>query len=219
VTGVELLNWARGPGLQIAMIVFIVGVAIRFIEMWLLGKSPDFAEARGSAAAGGWRTLFTRSLPMPGALKRAPLVFLGGYVFHIGFFITFLFYAPHILFLRGVTGFSWPALPAYLIDVIGLVSIAALVAVLVHRLTDPVRRFLSRTGDYVAWAATFLPLLTGYFAYHRLVTDYTTMLALHVLSFELLLVLIPLTKLMHTFTFAVSRWYNGAIAGRKGVKV
>jgi nitrate reductase gamma subunit len=219
MTGVALLNWARGPGLQVALVVFVVGTAIRLLEMWLLGRSPDLAEARGSAAAGGWRTLFTRSLPMPGALKRAPLVFLGGYVFHLGFFIAFLFYAPHILFLRGATGFGWPALPAYLIDVIGLASMVALVALLVNRVTDPVRRFLSRAGDYVAWTATFLPLLTGYFAYHRLVTDYTTMLALHVLSFELLLVLIPFTKLMHTFTFAVARWYNGAIAGRRGVKV
>jgi len=219
VTGVALLNWARGPGLQIALVIFIVGVAIRFMEMWLLGRKPDLSEARGSSMAGGWRTLFTRSLPMEGALKRSPLVFLGGYVFHLGFLITFLFYAPHILFLRGATGFTWPALPAYLIDVVGLISIAALVALLVHRLTDPVRRFLSRPGDYVAWTATFLPLLTGYFAYHRLLTDYTTMLALHVLSFELLLVMIPLTKLMHTFTFAVARWYNGAISGRKGVSV
>jgi len=219
VTGVELLNWARGPGLQIALAVFTVGTAIRLLEMWLLGRKPDLSEARASAAAGGWRTLFTRSLPMEGALKRSPLVFIGGYVFHVGFFVTFLFYAPHILFLRSATGFGWPALPAYLIDVVGLVSIAALVALLVHRLADPVRRFLSRTGDYVAWTVTFLPLLTGYFAYHRLVTDYTTMLALHVLSFELLLVMIPLTKLMHTFTFAVARWYNGAISGRKGVSV
>lgn len=219
MTGVELLNWARGPGLQISLAVFVIGTAIRLLEMWLLGRKPDLSEARGSGIAGGWRTLFTRSWPMQGALKRVPLVYIGGYVFHVGFFVTFLFYAPHILFLRGATGFTWPALPAYLIDVIGLVSIAALVALLVHRLTDPVRRFLSRTGDYVAWLATFLPLLTGYFAYHRLVTDYTTMLALHVLSFELLLVLIPLTKLMHTFTFAVARWYNGAIAGRRGVKV
>ncbi len=217
MSGMELLNWARGPGLQIALIIFIVGVAIRLLEMWLLGRSPDLSEARGSAMAGGWRTVFTRSLPMPGAIKSAPLVFIGGYVFHAGFFVTFLFYAPHILFLRGATGFTWPALPAYLIDVIGLVSIVTLVALLANRVTDPVRRFLSRTGDYVGWTVTFLPLLTGYFAYHRLVTDYTTMLALHILSFELLLVMIPLTKLMHAFTFAVARWYNGAVAGRKGV--
>ncbi len=218
MTGMELLNWARGPGLQIALVVFIVGVAIRLCEMWLLGKSPDLSEARGSAAAGGWRTVFTRSLPMPGAIKSAPLVFIGGYVFHAGFLVTFLFYAPHILFVRWTLGVSWPALPAYLIDVVGLASIVTLVALLVNRVTDPVRRFLSRTGDYVAWTVTFLPLLTGYFAYHRLVTDYTTMLALHILSFELLLIMIPLTKLMHTFTFVVARWYNGAVEGRKGVK-
>jgi hypothetical protein len=34
---------------------------------------------------------------------------------------------------------------------------------------------------------------------------------------ELLLVVLPFTKLIHTFTVFFSRWYNGAIAGRKGV--
>lgn len=218
MNAIDVLSWARGPGLQIAIAIFLFGAILRLLELWLLGRAPDLAEARAPGWPGGLRTVFTRSVPMPGALRRAPVVYLGGYVFHTGFLVTFLFYVPHIQFLRAVLGFEWPALPAYLIDFLGLVSIAALVALLVHRLTDPVRRFLSRAGDYVAWTVTILPLLTGYFAYHRLLTDYTTMLAAHVLSFELLLVAIPFTKLMHTFTFAVARWYNGAFSGRKGVR-
>ena len=46
---------------------------------------------------------------------------------------------------------------------------------------------------------------------------YTQMLAVHILSVELLLIVLPFTKLIHMFTLFLSRWYNGAMAGRKGV--
>ena len=61
-------------------------------------------------------------------------------------------------------------------------------------------------------------MLTGYLAYHHALLPYTAMLALHILSVELLLVLLPFSKLAHMITFAISRWYNGAMAGYKGVR-
>ncbi len=81
---------------------------------------------------------------------------------------------------------------------------------------NPVKRFLSGFQDYLAWLLTLLPLLTGYLAFHHVVADYTLMLALHVLSVELLLVALPFTKLFHTVSVFISRWYNGDIFGRKG---
>jgi len=88
----------------------------------------------------------------------------------------------------------------------------------VHRLRDPVRRFLSRLEDYVAWMVTLAPVLTGYLAYHRLLLPYALMLAVHILTVELLLVVFPLTKLTHAFTLFAARWYNGYAFGRKGVQ-
>ncbi len=45
------------------------------------------------------------------------------------------------------------------------------------------------------------------------------MLALHILSVELLLVFLPFTKLIHVFTLWGSRWYNGDANAKKGVAV
>jgi hypothetical protein len=64
-----------------------------------------------------------------------------------------------------------------------------------------------------------MPLVTGYMAFHRIGLDYTLMLALHILSVELLMIMLPVTKLTHAVTFAMARYYNGSNAGRKGVKV
>lgn len=215
----ELLNWARGPVLEWATVIFVVGVLVRFLEMALLGRKPDLSEARGSATAGGWRMVWHRSIPAPGLARQAPVVIYAGYAFHIGFFIALLFFAPHILLFKDVLGLHWPALPFFVVDAATLVALVALLVLLFHRMLNPVRRFLSSWVDYLVWAVTFLPLLTGYLAFHRMWLPYTEMLAWHLLSVALLLVVFPFTKLMHTFTLFVSRWYNGAVAGRKGVQL
>jgi nitrate reductase gamma subunit len=45
------------------------------------------------------------------------------------------------------------------------------------------------------------------------------MLALHILSVEILLIVLPFTKLFHVFTLFGSRWYNGKVNAHKGVPV
>jgi len=43
------------------------------------------------------------------------------------------------------------------------------------------------------------------------------LLALHIMSVELLMIAFPFTKLSHAFTFLLARFYNGAVTGLKGV--
>jgi nitrate reductase gamma subunit len=132
--------------------------------------------------------------------------------------VVLLFFAPHILLFHEVLGVKWPALPTPVIDATAVVTIIALLAVLVHRLRHPVMRFLSRFQDYLAWLLTILPLVTGYLAFHRVgVTPPPALIAVHILSVELLMVVFPFTKLMHAFTLFMARYYNGAISGYRGV--
>jgi hypothetical protein len=68
-----------------------------------------------------------------------------GYAFHIGFLLALFFYVPHVLFfadiarglfgtdLYGLTGLNWPTLPNGVVTLLSAISIAALVAVLIHR--------------------------------------------------------------------------------------
>ena len=218
MTETELLLWVRGPALQIATVIFLLGVVVRVAEILMLGRKKNLAEARGSAVAGGLRTVLSRSIPDAGTMQRSTFNVVAGYIFHIGLFITIFLFAPHILLIEDVTGLSWPALPTPIVDATAVVTIIALLAVLAHRLRHPVMRFLSRFQDYLAWLVTILPLVTGYLAFHRVgVAPPPTLIAVHILSVELLMVVFPFTKLMHTFTVFMARYYNGAIAGYRGV--
>jgi nitrate reductase gamma subunit len=215
---IEFLNWVRGQGFQIAIIIFIAGVIIRFAEILLLGRKTNLAEAKGSEMGGGLRTIVTRSVPDGSTLKRSTFTIVAGYIFHIGLFVTIFFFAPHILMFKDVIGFGWPSIPTPIVDALAVISIIALLAILVHRMRDNVLRFITTTEDYLVWLLTILPLITGYIAFHRIGMTAPTLLAIHILSVELLLVAFPFTKLMHAFTLVMARWYNGAISGYRGVE-
>lgn len=215
----QFLTWVRGPGLDIAVGLFVLGVMWRLIEIYTLGRRPDLAAPRRAAGASGLHTVFRRSMPPPGMLKRSPVGYIGGYIFHVGLAVIVLGFAPHILLVTQLTGLAWPALPSQFVDLVTVVTMAAMLAVLADRIVKPVKRFLSTFGDWFAWTVTFLPVLTGWMAYQHLLLPYTTILALHILSVELLLVALPFTKLFHAFTLIGSRWYSGRINAHKGVPV
>ena len=215
---IEFLNWVRGPGFQIATIIFVAGVIIRFAEILLLGRKPNLAEAKGSEMRSGLRTIISRSIPDKGTFQRSTFTVVAGYIFHIGLFVTLFLFAPHILMFKEVFGFGWPSLPTPIVDAMAVVTIIALLAVLAHRIRNKVLNFLTTKEDYIVWLVTIAPLITGYMAFHRIGMTAPTLLAIHILSVELLLVLFPFTKLMHTFTIILSRWYGGAISGYRGVE-
>ena len=214
----EFLNWVRGPGMQISLAVFIVGMIYRVLENYILGRKQSLAEARGSEWSHGFNTMWRRSFTRAKLTTRGYFTLVAGYIFHIAFIVTLLFLAQHVEMFRSLIGFGWPSLPPLLITITAVLGIAALLALLAHRITDPVKRMLSDTQDYVTWFLTFLPLITGFLLINRVGIPYKTLLGIHILSFQLLLIAIPMTKLSHIFTTFISRWYNGAIAGVKGVQ-
>lgn len=219
MSSMDFLLWVRGPGFELALIIFLVGVVYRVAQILMLGRAGNLAVPKGEEGRSGMRTILTRSLPVEGMFKRSPTTYIAGYAFHVGFLIAALFFVPHIEVIRAVFGIGWPGLPTPVVDAATVVTMVALVVLLVSRITHPVKRYLSTRSDYVDWTLTFLPVVTGYMAFHHMLLPYTTMLALHIASVELLMVVIPFTRLSHMFTLFIARWYNGSMTGRKGVQV
>lgn len=213
MSDMDMLIWARGIGLRWALAVFVFGMIVRAFEIFSLGRKRDLSLARTNSPGSGWRTIASRSLMSHGSSVTRAL----SYTFHFGLLVVMLFFIPHIQLVRNTLGLSWPGLPTPLVDAVALLTLATLLVVLAYRMLDPVKRFLSTFEDYFTLALAFLPLLTGYLAFHHQLLPYTLMLALHILSVELLLVCMPFTKLTHFATLFMARWYNGDIAAKKGV--
>ena len=77
MTGIDLLTFARGTAFNWALGVLIFGLLLRMFEMLSLGRKPDLSEPRAVKVGSGLRTLFTRSLPPPGMVKRSPVTYVG----------------------------------------------------------------------------------------------------------------------------------------------
>ncbi|OQX32198.1 MAG: hypothetical protein B0D96_09900 [Candidatus Sedimenticola endophacoides] len=214
----DFLLLVRGTGFDVALTIFVIGVVLRLFEIFSLGRGVNLAEPRGREFGPGMRTILTRNVPDPHTFRRQPLTVVIGYLFHIGLLISLLLFVPHIELFKETFGFGWPGLATPIVDAAAVITIIALLAALWHRASNPVMRRITRAEDWLVWLATFLPMLTGYLAYHRMVDPYPLILGLHLLSVELLLVLFPFTKLMHTFTLFIARWYNGAMNGYRGVQ-
>lgn len=215
----ELLLWVRSTGLQLASVVFVLGMSYRMLHLLLLGRKHSLAAARGSEWSGGLRTMWQRSVVLPKLSARGNFTVVAGYIFHLGFFATLFFLSQHIALFRSVFGFGWPALPRGVIDISAVLAIGAMVALLVHRFLDPVKRLLTDYQDHLSWLLSFLPLLTGFMLLREIGFEYITLLTLHIASVELLLVVAPFTKLAHMFSTFIARWHNGAVNGFKGIKI
>lgn len=213
----ELLDFARGPALQWSIMILVFGVLWRLGGVLLQRRRPDYSEARSTATTrGALHTVFSRMWPRAAFQSRTAFSVVLGYTFHVGLAIVVFGFVPHILFVRDLLGVSWPGLPSGFIAIVGVVTLVALAAALVRRLTHPVLRLLSNFDDYFSWFVTTAPVVTGLLAVAHFGARYETILAVHLLSVELLFVWFPFGKLMHALLFAVARGTTGALFARKG---
>jgi nitrate reductase gamma subunit len=214
MTGVELLQSARGPALWASLAVLLAGSLWRIVGIVRLGAKPDLSEPRSTRLlAGAMRGIFARMVPRVEFRLRKKLGFWNGYVYHVGLAVIVFGYLPHIHFVERLTGLAWPPLPDPVVYVsVGLTFVSLFIA-LMERLTDPVRRLLSGFDDYFSWAVVVLPLATGMIAIQQ--SD-PLPLAIHLLSVELLFVWLPFGKLAHAFLVFASRGVTGAALARKG---
>ena len=213
----ELLELARGPGLALSIIVFVLGLAWRLYRIFRHPARIDYSEPRRrDLAAGGLRAIFTKMLPPKGVRIRGAQM-ANAYAYHIALALVAFGFAPHIAFIARYVGLAWPALPDAVTYIGTAVAILGLIYALMTRLTDGVQRLLSSFDDYFSWAVTMAPLVTGMALLPQPAPP--TWIALHLLSLELLLVWLPFGKLAHAALVFVSRWRTGADFTRKGAAV
>lgn len=218
----DLLDFARGPALAFAASVFALGSAWRLAGVLRHRAAPiaDAPRARGLRVAlftlaRLWpRTAFARSLPGSSANALA---------WHAALAVVVLGFAPHIAFVRHLTGLGWPAAPGWVFGIAVAVALFGLTFALMMRLASPVLRRLSTFDDYAAWAVTMLPFLTGMAAIYLpldaqypWLPDRPVSVAVHLLSAELLLAWLPFGKLAHFALAFFSRGATAAAFARKG---
>jgi len=210
---IELYNFVSGPLAWIAWAIFILGSVYRLVSMYSLAKKKDGSSLAYMSPYFGLRSIFRWLIPF-GTMgwKADPLMTVTTFLFHICFIFVAVFLGAHVVFWDTAFGISFWSIPAEIGDYISFVVIAACLIFALRRLYLPHVRNVTKPKDWFALGLVALPFITGVLAYHQ-VGPVLLMTILHVLSGEMLLALIPFTRLSHALFVLFTRAYMGSEFG------
>jgi nitrate reductase gamma subunit len=129
------------------------------------------------------------------------------YLSHIGILVVPVFLAGHVVLWEELLNLHLPKIGYGLADFLTLFTSAGLLVLLSLRTFSARLHLMSRASDYALLIAVLLPFASGYLAMHPQYNPlpWDVMMLVHLLSAELLLVLIPFTKLSHVVLFFFER--------------
>ena len=121
--------------------------------------------------------------------------------------VTPLFLASHILLWRNSVGFGWPAIPQGWANWLTRLAIFTGVGLFLGRVLDPPARKLSRPQDFLWPLLIVTPFVTGYVASNAVIgpRTYQEMMLVHVYAGDLIMLLIPFTKIAHCVLMPLSQ--------------
>ncbi len=217
-----MLAFARGPFFNVAITFFIAGMLYRIANVIFLGWSKDLSKPRGSKGLGVVKSFLRGGLILPffprekKAFVNNPITYLAGGLFHLSLFIVVILGAAHMLAWKSLLGFGWWTLPLPIVDFMAAVGIIAMVMLLINRLNHPVLKRLSGAAEFFNWFLVFVPMVTGYMMTHHMFLPYENLFALHMVSINILLIWIPLSRISHFVFYFFSRTIHGVEWGKRG---
>ncbi len=222
----QWLAWARGPAFIASMVIMSLGL-LRVIVLSAVSVIKVIRSSRRNGRNVPYGDIFRASLkymvPIKACVEYRGVFSLTSVVFHVALILTPIFLGAHILLWERGLGLGWPALGAAAADYLTLAAILATMALFVMRVGSSQARALSRAQDYLLLLIVFVIFLSGYLAVHPAVSpiSYTAAMLIHVLAGNLMLILIPLSKLSHAVLFPATQmvtelgWHLDPNSGRK----
>jgi nitrate reductase gamma subunit len=204
-----LYDFVRGPLVWAAFIIFIGGTLVKLIRLYLLSRQKDKVIYNHFGLSWALRSIVHFLLPLNRSVANRPIFSALAYAFHIFLLAAPILALAHAELIWQSWAINWPSLNETLIDYMAVIVILTGVALFVRRLIDPTVKLLTTPTDLALLVATIMPFLTGFLAYHQWALPYNVMVLVHILSAELVLILIPFTKLSHFALFFVTRGIIG----------
>jgi nitrate reductase gamma subunit len=216
--------FAEGPLLWIAFLIFIIGTLIRMAQFIFVARTKDKPFYDYFSLKYIFATLARWLLPLNVDVKKNPVFVSCVYLFHICLIVLPIWLAGHIsLWEESRFGWSWSSISDKWADWMTLLLFAISIYFILRRALSPDLRIITTFSDYLLIVVTALPFLTGYFLTHGTLDSIKflgdNMRLLHVLSAELVLILIPFTRLSHSVLFFFSRAATGVEFGRRGYSI
>ena len=202
----QWLEWARGPVFRACLAIMLLGL-VRVVALNTVSVVSLIYRSKKNSRTVAWRQVFNASLQWlfpikKGAEIRAVFSFTS-MLFHVAIIITPIFLGAHIMLWDRGLGLSWPALSNSVADYLTLIAIVTGIALFVDRVSSGASRAISRAQDYLLPLLIVVPFIAGYLATHPGINPfgYNGTMFVHVMSGNLIFLLIPFTKMSHMVLF------------------
>jgi len=203
-----MLDFARGPLFRLSFAILILGLLrIFLLDIWGIVEAIRKTDDKKIP----WKLVGIRTLgwffPIRQVFNNRPIYSSISILFHVGLLLAPIFLYAHINLWRSSVGFGWPALPKLWADILTLVAVAGALALFIGRIANKSSSFLSRKQDYLWPLLLLIPFLTGFICANLNLAPavYKFSMLMHVLSGELIFVLIPTTKIAHCIIMPLSQ--------------
>ncbi|MFH1136879.1 MAG: hypothetical protein V1816_12445 [Pseudomonadota bacterium] len=214
-----MYQFITGPLLWLTFLVFFLGLTLRVVFYirgldWKLDR-VTYRVNTSYGVKGAFWSIFYWIMPFGSASWRArPFYTLVFFAFHIGLVLTPIFVLGHAVLLKERWGIGWPTLSNALADFLTVTVIVTGIYLFLRRLVRPEVRILTSAQDYLVLLIAVAPFITGLMAGQG-GENYRFWLIFHILSGEVWLGAIPLSKLAHVVLFFCSRAQLGMDFGIK----
>lgn len=204
-----LLEFARGPLFRFSFAIMILGLLRVFVlDIW--GAIEAFRRAGDKVV--DWSTAVKKTIqwliPVKKAPKNRPIYSIFSIGFHIGLIILPLFLFAHVQLWKAGLGISWITLDKNWADILTLTTIGFAIALFIGRIAFRTSRAISRKQDYIWPMLLIIPFITGYICANLTINPatYQFSMLLHILSGELIFVMLPFTKIAHCIIMPLSQF-------------
>jgi nitrate reductase gamma subunit len=202
------LEFARGPLFAACFLLMLLGLSrlvfLRVYEYrraWKRAGRDRFPFSRALRDMGKWL------VPVRHIYRASPMTGVLSFLFHIGLLLVPVLLAEHVLLWRRGLGLGWVTLPRALADVLTILTIATGLGLLAFRTFQSAARFMSQASDYALLVFLLIPFVSGFLASHPAWSpfSYQATMLVHALSGDLVLGMMPFTKLSHFVLFPFER--------------
>ena len=211
-----MYDFVRWQLIWVAFIVFFAGLVYQTIQFFALTteKDPVFLNLKMESKESHEGRWARRIAAWLASAKRTiwgsyPVVTVMTSIFHACLILTPILLMGHNILLDESWGLSFWSFSEFTTDALTVIFLICAVFFLLRRVFLRRVRVITTAYDYLVLAIAIAPFVTGFLAYHQWF-HYRTVMILHILAGEVMLMAIPFTKLGHMLFFFFYRFFIGS---------
>jgi nitrate reductase gamma subunit len=209
----DIYELARGPLAWISFVIFFLGSFYRIAFLLYSGK-PEPVTGKSRRIKDAARSILYGIIPFSSTIMRKwPFFTVATFIFHICVILLPIFLLAHTVLWYESWGIQWSSLPDTMADIMTIWVILACLYFVIRRTTLGDVKKVSRPIDLLFPAIILVTFLTGFLASQQW-GPYRPVLIMHIVTSELLLAILPFSKLGHMLFFWFSRAYMGTEFGK-----